>query len=156
MNDRSTRAHSLFILTLKQTRPGTSVTLRSRLYLADLGGSEQVKKSGVEAGFLREGGTDQFSLGFEMGDHMREAVNINLGLLALKKCIEGEHHVIRLDYFPALRLCRLLSRGISVLHVSRAVVLNRHHRCCAVLFVYVILKYILFLISSFPARFSQR
>jgi hypothetical protein len=90
MNERSTRAHSLFIMTLKQTRPGTSVTLRSRLFLADLGGSEQVKKSGVEAGFLREGGSEQFSVGFEMGQHMREAVNINLGLLALKKCIEGE------------------------------------------------------------------
>lgn len=43
MNDRSTRAHSLFIMTLKQSQPGnTSVTLNSRLFLADLGGSEQV------------------------------------------------------------------------------------------------------------------
>lgn len=51
---------------------------------------QQVKKSGVEAGHTREGQTEEFSLGFEMGAHMREAVNINLGLLALKKCIEGE------------------------------------------------------------------
>lgn len=42
MNDRSTRAHSLFIMTLKQSQPSTSVTLSSRLFLADLGGSEQV------------------------------------------------------------------------------------------------------------------
>lgn len=111
-------------MTLKQSQPSTSVTLNSRLFLADLGGSEQVrafalyilvfywvsfflcpcfifltccfvfrhaqvKKSGVEAGHTREGQTEDFSLGFEMGQHMREAVNINLGLLALKKCIEG-------------------------------------------------------------------
>lgn len=42
MNDRSTRAHSLFIMTLKQSHPTTAVTLSSRLFLADLGGSEQV------------------------------------------------------------------------------------------------------------------
>ena len=101
MNERSTRAHSLFIISLKQTLYNTTttttdtgstnnnITIKSRLFLADLGGSEQVKKSGVEAGFLREGGTQDFSVGFEMGEHMREAVNINLGLLALKKCIEG-------------------------------------------------------------------
>lgn len=92
MNDRSTRAHSLFIMSLKQTHPDTSVTLHSRLFLADLGGSEQVKKSGVDAGHTREGGTEQFSVGFELGAHMREAVNINLGLLALKKCIECKMH----------------------------------------------------------------
>ena len=49
----------------------------------------QVKKSGVDAGHTREGQNEDFSLGFELGAHMREAVNINLGLLALKKCIEG-------------------------------------------------------------------
>ena len=90
MNDRSSRAHSLFIMTLKQTHPSTDMTLRSRLFLADLGGSEQLKKSQVDAGHNREGLNDQFSLGFELGYHMRETVNINLGLLALKKCIEGE------------------------------------------------------------------
>ncbi|KAJ1429036.1 P-loop containing nucleoside triphosphate hydrolase protein, partial [Ochromonadaceae sp. CCMP2298] len=40
MNERSTRAHSLFIVSLRQTR-GTDVVLKSRLFLADLGGSEQ-------------------------------------------------------------------------------------------------------------------
>ncbi len=48
-----------------------------------------MKKSGVDAGHTREGQNEDFSLGFELGAHMREAVNINLGLLALKKCIEG-------------------------------------------------------------------
>ena len=43
----------------------------------------------MDAGHTREGQNEDFSLGFELGAHMREAVNINLGLLALKKCIEG-------------------------------------------------------------------
>jgi hypothetical protein len=89
MNDRSSRAHSIFIMTLKQSHPHSTITLKSRLFLADLGGSEKIKKSGVDAGQVREGAAEQFSLGFELGQHMREAVNINLGLLALKKCIEG-------------------------------------------------------------------
>jgi kinesin family protein 5 len=42
MNDRSSRAHSLFILTLKQHCVKTGTTRTSKLFLADLGGSEQV------------------------------------------------------------------------------------------------------------------
>jgi len=75
------------------------VTITSKLFLADLGGSEQVSKSKVEAGALRVAGEDaQFSLGFELGDRMRETVNINLGLLALKKCIEALNN--RAAYVP--------------------------------------------------------
>ena len=33
--------------------------------------------------------TPLFTGAFEKGDRMREAVNINLGLLALKKCVEA-------------------------------------------------------------------
>lgn len=89
MNDRSSRAHSLFILTLQQTCERSGVVRTSRLFLADLGGSEQVKKSKVEAGGHRMGLEEHFSAGFNKGEHMREAVNINLGLLALKRCIES-------------------------------------------------------------------
>ena len=118
LNDRSTRAHSIFILTLKQRllRDSQSyseievegsglTTLTSKLFLADLGGSEQVKKSKVEAGKFKSRlannnnneelseaeARDQalYSTGFEMAERMREAVYINLGLLALKKCIEA-------------------------------------------------------------------
>eukprot|EP01035_Chromulina_nebulosa_P018355 gene18355-24048_t len=77
MNDRSTRAHSLVILSITQTNMATNVKRCSKLFLADLGGSEQVKKSQVEAG--KSGRTNQ-ALGFELGDHMREAIYINLGL----------------------------------------------------------------------------
>ena len=53
MNDRSSRAHALFILTLRQTCDATGVTRKSNLFLADLGGSEKVSKSGVKAGGSR-------------------------------------------------------------------------------------------------------
>ena len=55
----------------------------------------------MDAGHTREGQNEDFSLGFELGAHMREAVNINLGLLALKKCIEGKMEVY---FLYALRL----------------------------------------------------
>ena len=61
----------------------SNVTVRSQLFLADLGGSEQVKRSKVHHG---EKGFDG---GFVMAQHMKEAVNINLGLLALKKCVKA-------------------------------------------------------------------
>lgn len=47
MNERSSRAHSIFILSLSQTNLATGVQRTSKMFLADLGGSEQVKKSQV-------------------------------------------------------------------------------------------------------------
>ena len=80
MNERSSRAHSLTILSLKQRRAlrggcggGPPPWAESRLCLADLGGSEQVAKSGVSADRAR----------------MAEAVRINLSLLALKRVIDA-------------------------------------------------------------------
>jgi hypothetical protein len=90
-----------------------SVTLTSRLFLADLGGSEQVKKSKVEAGMTREGLSPEFSLGFQMATHMREAVNINLGLLALKKCIEALQNRSSYVPFQDSKLTMLLSDGLG-------------------------------------------
>ena len=108
MNDRSSRAHCLFILSLTQTNVENNVSCTSKLFLADLGGSEQVKKSGVAGGVSNHiqrlkdetmGGKmgedaqprvvkhDSFSTGFKQSDRLREAVYINLGLLALKKCV---------------------------------------------------------------------
>jgi kinesin family protein 5 len=87
MNDRSSRAHSLFVVTMEMLNVKTGVQMTSELYLADLGGSEQVKKSKVHhGGYDDDTGT---ALGFQMGKNMKEAVNINLGLLALKKCISA-------------------------------------------------------------------
>ena len=51
------------------------------------------------AGSYRSAGADQqFSLGFELGERMRETVHINLGLLALKKCVEALNN--RAPYVP--------------------------------------------------------
>jgi kinesin family protein 5 len=141
MNDRSSRAHALFILTLNQVCEETGVSISSRLFLADLGGSEQVKKSKVEAGAsklhqqsrrvdnvssqasetdtsgpvdgdLREQ-VDVFSTGFVLGERMREAVHINLGLLALKKCIEALNNGSNYVPFQDSKLTMLLSTGLG-------------------------------------------
>ena len=69
MNARSSRAHTILIITIEQTNERTQTTARSCIHIADLAGSEQVKKSGV------------------VGDRFREAVGINSSLLALKMVI---------------------------------------------------------------------
>eukprot|EP01052_Picozoa_sp_SAG31_P037812 SAG31_NODE_4944_length_2844_cov_1.437887_2_plen_601_part_00 len=90
MNERSSRAHSLLFFKLKQERSTPSAcegaqggvnvcvvsednVVESTLCMADLGGSEQVKKSKVS------------------GERLAEAININEGLLALKDCISALH-----------------------------------------------------------------
>ena len=50
MNARSSRAHCLFVISLDQKNLDTGVSCKSSLFLADLGGSEQVKKSKVNVG----------------------------------------------------------------------------------------------------------
>jgi hypothetical protein len=49
MNERSSRAHTLLLLSLSQADRRRGVTVKSSLCLADLGGSEQLKKSKVRA-----------------------------------------------------------------------------------------------------------
>ena len=71
MNDRSSRAHALFVLSMDMENSSTGVTLSSQMILADLGGSEQVKRSKVHhGGYDSNTGT---ALGFQLGAHMREA-----------------------------------------------------------------------------------
>lgn len=117
MNLRSTRAHAIFILSLTQTHvdkeSGAKITRSSKLFLADLGGSEQVKKSNVNAGGHRIGAEASFSTGFEMGENMREAVYINLGLLALKKCIEAIQTGQLYVPYQDSKLTMLLSSGLG-------------------------------------------
>jgi len=116
MNDRSSRAHALVILTLTQTRASTGVSRKSRLFLADLGGSEKAAKSKVEAGKSRvTGEAGEYLVGFEKDVRMREAVNINLGLLALKRCIEALNLQSQATYVPYQdsKLTMLLSQGLG-------------------------------------------
>ena len=60
--------------------------------MADLGGSEQVLKSDVASLSVQAGGY------LQADTRLKEAVNINLGLLALKTCIR--HLVDKSGYVP--------------------------------------------------------
>jgi len=97
MNQRSTRAHYLVFLTLRQHCKETNVEFTSRLCLADLGGSERLKKSQAT------------------GKQMVKATAINMGLLALKQCVDAlnrgrnESHV---PYYSS-KLTRLLAVSLG-------------------------------------------
>ena len=112
MNEKSSRAHSIFILKLKQQCLDTGVIKTSKLFLADLGGSEQVKKSEIEAGethFINR----KYCTGFVKSDRMREAVNINLGLMSLKSCVEALHSGNAYVPYSSSKLTMILSEGLG-------------------------------------------
>jgi len=104
MNERSSRAHALFILSITQTANGVERT--SRLFLADLGGSEKLTKSGAADDFrslvVTSGGEEISRISWaEYYQHrarLQESLNINVGLYALQRCIEG---LIRRDELRA-------------------------------------------------------
>lgn len=56
---------------------------------------------------------DEFSTGYRLGERMREAVYINLGLLALKKCIESLNLKSQYVPFQDSKLTMLLSAGLG-------------------------------------------
>lgn len=104
MNSRSSRSHSIFIVSLKQKCINSGKSIHSKLFLADLGGCEQTKKSKLDAGqsqhveeLKRQSSTNELTtsdvadtkagVGFVKSDRMREAVYINLGLMSLKSCV---------------------------------------------------------------------
>ena len=114
MNDRSSRAHAVFSLTLTQTvetletlatpgeshgespgeSPGESRQMRSRLCLVDLGGSEKLSKSRANEG-ARGAGTVPWAEYYASRARVTEATNINVGLLALKRCVDALHEAQR-------------------------------------------------------------
>merc|ERR1719456_1002719 len=55
MNERSTRAHMMVILRLRQRAPGQETIVESVLSLVDLGGSERIGKSKANDGALCPG-----------------------------------------------------------------------------------------------------
>ena len=71
MNARSSRAHTVFALSLTQRRSVNDTVLSSKLYLCDLGGSEQVKKSKAT------------------GARFQEAVEINRSLTVLGRVVDA-------------------------------------------------------------------
>jgi hypothetical protein len=133
LNSRSSRAHSVIILTLKQICLDTGKRITSKLFLADLGGSEQVKKSDLTVGRSNhvdalkelvkatqndggemndEANKNKYSTGFVKSDRMREAVYINLGLMSLKACVESITQGRHVPYANS-KLTMLLSSGLG-------------------------------------------
>lgn len=120
MNQRSSRAHSLFILTLRQTCSSNSnLTQLSRFFLADLGGSEQLKKSQpyVNTKLITSNPSQNVlekmaSATCTTSQRIQESININLGLLALKQCVRALRKKHIAPYWDS-KLTMLLSTGLG-------------------------------------------
>jgi len=99
MNARSSRAHALLFLFLEQkvVLKRRTLVIRSTMCMADLGGSEQLKKSGAR------------------GERLKEAIYINTGLLALKQCITRLNKNSRTSVIPYndSRLTQLLRSALG-------------------------------------------
>jgi len=101
MNERSTRAHTIFMLNLSWNSSG----VKSRFFFADLGGSEQLSKSQADAGtkapVVMVGGEELSRVTWqEYYSHrqrVQETLNINMGLFSLKRVIEALHQRSRLS-----------------------------------------------------------
>lgn len=85
INDRSSRSHCIFTLSIHGQNDAIRQRSAGTLCLVDLAGSERVNESGVQ------------------GQHFKEAVNINKSLLDLGKCI----HAMRADTVVPWRNCKL-------------------------------------------------
>ena len=83
MNHRSSRSHTIMILTILQKDALTMKLCKSKLFMVDLAGSERVKKSKV------------------VGDRLQEAISINSSLMTLGNVIgalvKGKSHVPYLE-----------------------------------------------------------
>eukprot|EP00607_Mallomonas_marina_P010567 CAMPEP_0182422368 /NCGR_PEP_ID=MMETSP1167-20130531/8037_1 /TAXON_ID=2988 /ORGANISM="Mallomonas Sp, Strain CCMP3275" /LENGTH=647 /DNA_ID=CAMNT_0024600377 /DNA_START=372 /DNA_END=2315 /DNA_ORIENTATION=+ len=94
MNDRSSRSHTLLIILVTQGRENTDLVIKSELHLADLAGSERVKKT------------------LAVDGRLQEAKRINASLLSLGRVItaltESHNHVPYLDSKLTILLRRAL------------------------------------------------
>lgn len=98
MNERSTRAHTLVILRLRQRAPGQEEFVESQLFLADLGGSEKVSKSKANENVCAPGGVNvgdeevsrvTWQEYYRCRERITETNHINKGLLTLKRCVQA-------------------------------------------------------------------
>ena len=119
MIERSSRAHSVFIVKLEQTCPTTKVSVTNRLLFADLGGTEQIKKSQPQA-------KDSLS---SRREREQEAININRGLLALKQCVEALQKKRRHVPYSDSTLTMILSEGLGGDGKTAVVVCGAQEEC---------------------------
>lgn len=98
MNERSTRAHAVLVLSLGQVAQ-SGAEMHSRLFLADLGGSEKISKSKADVGTVAPvtmvGGVEHGRVGWQeyymRRRRLQETLSINVGLFSLKKVIDALH-----------------------------------------------------------------
>jgi len=130
MNERSTRAHSVLVVHL------TTRCMTSRLFLADLGGSERIRRSkaddNVKALVTVVGGEEEsrvkFAEYYAHRERIQESMYINQGLFTLKNVIKAllkrEQQIdMRIPYWDN-KLTMLLAPGLGDMD-SHTVVL-----CC--------------------------
>lgn len=121
MNKHSSRAHTVFIIKLKQTQKNSGVNCTSHFLFADLGGSEQIKKS-QPLGFNQEDRT------FDAKARVKEAVHINLGLLALKQCVESLRCKRHVPYGNS-KLTLILSKGLGGKSKTSIIICGAQEEC---------------------------
>lgn len=88
MNERSSRAHSVVVVSIDQRCTTTNARMQSRLFLADLGGSEKMSQSEADSD-TKAAGSVAWEEYYANRQRLRETININSGLFVLKKCIDA-------------------------------------------------------------------
>jgi len=108
MNHRSSRAHTILIVTITQNKIGTDSLITSQLQMVDLAGSERIKKSKV------------------VGAQRVEAVGINYSLLCLGKVIKSlvEDSSKHVPYFES-KLTTLLKGAFGGNSITSAIITCR-------------------------------
>ncbi|KAH8051939.1 hypothetical protein JL722_10382 [Aureococcus anophagefferens] len=119
MNERSSRAHAVLVLTLTRTS-GDGGERAASLFVADLGGSEQLKRSKADADITKAAGKandDDEGAGwaeyYAQRSRLQEAQKINLGLFALKRVVRALRRGSKFVPWMDSKLTMLLRPGLG-------------------------------------------